>query len=556
VKKATRKKPASKSTRPKEELNQQELELSVKLEQRGVAQDIIERLSREVLRTTSVKRFLPKTRTRLLSIDFIEDEKESKPTRIPPPPSRYRATIYDYANNRAVMVEGKIENLKEIEDEIEIIESGIQPLPSDEEFEAAVRILAKDPTLAPAIRERSLQPYRPMPPLINVELPDGRVERTLAVGLFSPNERIKNRIIGVNMIRESVLQELQDVALPSADSCGPPQDFNCPDSGSNGQVKITVTQGSTVLWTFVVVRPSASSGTNGSGIELRYVDYRGKRVLYRAHVPILNVMYSNEGASAGCGPTYRDWQNSETCFQASGTDLAPGFRLCPTPAKTILETGSDSGNFKGVAIYVQGQEVVLVSEMQAGWYRYISEWRLHANGTIRPRFGFAAGNNPCTCKAHHHHVYWRLDFDIRTAGNNVVEEFNDPPLIGTSNWHTKKYEIRRTKDAGRKRKWRVKNTQTGEGYLIVPGANDGKSDGYGVGDLWVLRYHSSEIDDGQGFTTDASLSQAHLDRFINGEVVENSDVVIWYAGHFLHDVAHGDGGSHIVGPDLVPFNRS
>jgi hypothetical protein len=68
---------------------------------------------------------------------------------------------------------------------------------------------------------------------------------------------------------------------------------------------------------------------------------------------------------------------------------------------------------------VQGQEAVLVSELQAGWYRYISQWRFHANGTIRPRFGFSAANNPCTCKDHHHHVYWRLDFDIRTAGNNV-----------------------------------------------------------------------------------------------------------------------------------------
>jgi len=29
---------------------------------------------------------------------------------------------------------------------------------------------------------------------------------------------------------------------------------------------------------------------------------------------------------------------------------------------------------------------VLVSEMSAGWYRYVSEWRFHADGTIQPRF--------------------------------------------------------------------------------------------------------------------------------------------------------------------------
>ncbi len=56
------------------------------------------------------------------------------------------------------------------------------------------------------------------------------------------------------------------------------------NKGDAGQVWITVTQGGTVLWKFLAVRPAASSGTRGSGVELRFVDYRGKRVLYRAHV--------------------------------------------------------------------------------------------------------------------------------------------------------------------------------------------------------------------------------------------------------------------------------
>jgi hypothetical protein len=77
-------------------------------------------------------------------------------------------------------------------------------------------------------------------------------------------------------------------------------------------------------------------------------------VLYRAHVPILNVKY---GGNA-CGP-YRDWQNQEGMIEANGADVAPGFRLCNVSAETILDTGNDAGNYLGVAIYVQGQEVVL-----------------------------------------------------------------------------------------------------------------------------------------------------------------------------------------------------
>ena len=88
---------------------------------------------------------------------------------------------------------------------------------------------------------------------------------------------------------------------------------------------------------------------------------------------------------------------------------------------------------------------------------------------------------------------------------------------------------------------------------MIPGANDGSRDSFGVGDLWVLRYRSSELDDGQGFTTDPAIAKAILDNFLNGEYIDGNDVVIWYAAHFRHDAA-GPEVSHIVGPDLKPVN--
>ena len=336
--------------------------------------------------------------------------------------------------------------------------------------------------------------------------------------------------------------------------CGIPYTQQPTARHTPGQVWITVTQGGQVLWRFLAVRPAASSGTNGSGIELRYVDYRGKRVLYRAHVPILNVKYDT-----ACGP-FRDWQNQEGMIQANGTDVAPGFRLCNSPAKTFINTGSDAGNYLGVAIYVQGQEVVLVSEMEAGWYRYISEWRLHTDGTIRPRFGFSAVRNSCVCHRHHHHVYWRLDFDIRTAGNNIVREFNDPPIIGRSHWHSKYYEIKRSRDPARKRKWRVENALTGEAYDIIPGPYDGVANifpdwPFPVGDVWIMRYRGSEIDDGV-IATGPPYEASVLDMWVNGEVISNRDVVIWYAGHATHDFPSEPPCTfgHIVGPELKPVN--
>jgi hypothetical protein len=315
-----------------------------------------------------------------------------------------------------------------------------------------------------------------------------------------------------------------------------------------------VWQGDDLLWDFVVVRPSASSGVNGSGVELRLVDYQGVRVLHRAHVPILNVAY--DGLDGGCGPTYRDWLNQESCFEADGDEPVAGFRVCAAAARTILERGEGGGGFRGVALWLEGDELVVASQLEAGWYRYLSEWRLHRDGTIRPRMGFAAVRNPCTCEPHTHHAYWRLDFDITGAGLNLVQEHNSPTLPGQlAPWHTIRYEVQRPRDPAHQRRWRVRTVRSAHGYAVVPGPDDGTADAFGAGDVWVLAYHPEELDDGEGFTTDPTRSRAHLDWFVTGELVEREDVVLWYGAHFRHAPGEGaDDAPHRVGPDLEPFN--
>lgn len=532
-------------------------ELKVKITTEGPSPNIFRDLSASLLGHASLRESLTKTRSRLLSLETLEaEDKSGSSTRAPAQSNRFRATIYDYSNNRVLRAEGDLTNQRRLT----VTELSQQPPPTSEEFDEAVSILAKDVGIGPSLRGKRVRPYRPMPPIISSTQPDGRNERTVSVGLIPTNGQGRHEIVGVNMIRQSVVRferGAPDTARADPSICGQP-DATQPTTtkGVPGQAWVTVTQGRTVLWKFLVVRPSASSGTNGSGVELRFVDYRGKRVLYRAHVPILNVKYKGDA----CGP-YRDWQFEEGMIQANGADVAPGFRLCPTPAKTIFDTGSDTGNFLGTAIYVEGQEVVLVSEMQAGWYRYISMWRLHADGTIRPRFGFSAVTSSCVCNVHYHHVYWRLDFDIRTPGNNIVREFNNPCLPGIcpSNWHNKDFEIMRPRDPARHRKWRVQNSVTGEAYEIIPGPEDGEAATFpdapfGRGDLWFLRYRPTEIDDGSIAT--GPPFEAGLNDFINGESLKNQDVVVWYAGHVVHDVASEPPGEfgHICGPELKPVN--
>jgi hypothetical protein len=538
--------------------------LTVTVQPFGPTPEKIQSLAQSIPRQAAVQKELARTRSRLLRIDLLDPPEQAK-SRAPKPPDRFRATFVDYTNNRTLFATGKLSNSRAVE----VTESSLQPRPSEEEFQEAVSLVMKDPELGPATRAESLRPYRPMPPLVGDELEDGRVERVVAVGLLPRNggpapvglrrEGVRgHEIVGVDMARRELVRfepgergRAPATAAAHNPICGLNDAGQPTASGVAGSAWVTVKQGATTLWKFMVVRPAGSSGIYGSGVELRALDYRGKRLLHRAHVPILNVKYDGDA----CGP-FRDWQDQEGKFSATGSDPVAGFRLCSAPATTILETGSDLGNFLGVAIFVKDQEVVLVSELEAGWYRYISRWRLHADGSIRPRFGFSAVENSCVCAVHHHHVYWRLDFDVGTAGDNVVQEFNDPPLSGnTSNWHTLSYEVRRARSPERNRRWRVKNKTTGDAYEIIPGAHDGIAKAmpdwpYGRGDAWFLRYRGTEIDDGAV----ATGSEAGLDSWVNGEPINGKDVVVWYAGHSTHDVGHEEPGEfgHIVGPELKP----
>ncbi len=504
-------------------------------------------LSQEPLAT-----MLKDTRHGLLSVTQFDQHEEAKSDAAAPAPN-FQAVIQDYTNRRTVRVTAALAS----PERMVVEESADRPVLAVSEFEQAIRLVRNHDAFRG--NANAFTPYQAMPGIMGDQLDDGSFERILTVGLLPRNDSFRHEIVGVNLDTNAVVR-FPNGAPPGSSAgfqtCGITGDANQQTvTSAAGQVWITVKQGSTTLWKFLAVRPAASSGTRGSGVELRFVDFKGKRVLYRAHVPILNVRYDADA----CGP-YRDWQNQEGMIQAVGVDVAPGFRLCTAPAQTILESGTDIGNYLGTAIYVKGQEVVLVCEMQAGWYRYVSEWRLHSNGTIHPRFGFGAIKNSCVCNRHHHHAYWRFDFDIKTASNNLVREFNDPPLFGASNWHDKKFEIKRFRDPARKRKWRVLNTGSGDAYDIVPTPEDGEAMKspdwpFGQGDVWVLRYHGNELDDGVNIVQGPAASvQAHLDNFVNGESVQNTDVVVWYAGHVVHDVNNDPPGvfGHFTGPLLVP----
>jgi len=568
--------------------NKKRQPVTINIKPVGPTQEDIDRVSNSVKQNPQVQKYLQGTRSRLLSFEINQTDVK-RPGDIQQ--TIFHAVFYDYTNNRTVVADGNFTNPSSLQ----VKESNEQPLPNDEEFDEAVRILQNNSEFSSRLRDKTLFVYRAMPPVVEPTDGNTRIQRTLHVGLAprGTNENESHEVVGVNMISEKVVRYANG-APPTCEAS--PEACGVPDAGQSttsrntaGQYQLTVTQGQTTLWEMLIVRPSVSTGTRASGIEVRDVKYKGKSVMKRGHAPVLNVLYDGNA----CGP-YRDWQYQEDQFQtpAGSTDPAPGIRLAPSTSTTVLDTGNDTGNFRGVAVYpndngtpsnTNDDETVLITELQAGWYRYLMEWRFGHDGTIRPRFGFGATDNSCVCARHHHHVYWRFDMDVAGTNNKVYQTEIPKKLSDRGGWQQITTEAKRTREYPKKRNFIIQNAAGSEAYILTPNISDGIrggiDDAYGSGDLWFLRYKTgttnlqNEYDDGHNSVggtcqysggNTVSGSCIHIDGFVNNEDLNSQDVVVWYGAHFIHsdgnNIINPDRsgevltGLHVVGPDLRPMN--
>jgi ribosomal protein L34 len=327
------------------------------------------------------------------------------------------------------------------------------------------------------------------------------------------------------------------------------------------------------LWEFDVYRPSNRTTLNSSGLELRNVTYRGRTVLARAGVPVLNVEY-DEG---GCG-CFRDWQDDEASIEVGddaaivadcgtfrerrgGTDVTiqTGIALsAPGVVETACEAndspsnpspGGDVGLFEGIAVEDYGDELVLTAHTEAGWYRYRMKWHFYADGRIWPEFSFAAAAAVCTSVGHRHHAYWRFDFDLDgTPSNDVVREFVAP---GTDGQVFTTESSRVLGGAADQTYWSVVDGASGIGYEIRPSDADRRLpvDPFSKTDALVLRYKMDEIDDGETISSGCAFA---FEPFVDGESVEGEDTVFWYRSGALHS-AGSPFECDIAGPMLIPI---
>lgn len=278
----------------------------------------------------------------------------------------------------------------------------------------------------------------------------------------------------------------------------------------------------------------------GGGLVISNARFKGTSVLYQATQPFVLVPYH------GHSPTFKDGLGFGACGQGvSYTAMIPTAPNAPWAPGVATNDNLFSAANPGGAVMVEQEAATLLepakaiiwAKMQAVNYQYIQQWAFHADGAIEASVGLGGRLwtfNPPTM-GHIHNFYFRLDFDIVTAGNNLVQRFahkgNDP---GDDGWTDITVEGKETIDPTRFTKWRIVNKAPKpngqlQSYELSPGS-EGLPDGtysaartYSTGDLWVVRYKPGAEDGSTVTCNDTVLGTSYA----NGESVDGQDVVVW-----------------------------
>jgi hypothetical protein len=469
-------------------------------------------------------------------------------------PVRFDATIYDSTVEKAFEL-----LVDENGNELSRREVVLAPTTTESEFEDARGIVSLSPLFSASIAAGLVELYPPMPPSST----DSAGRRLVNVGVLvrAGSGLETNEVVSVHIPTQQIVRHASgapESSRASAATCGPTVEGCGAIPGACTSSYLVEWPATDPVWRFTVTHPKCTTNVqpDATGLLLTEVYYQDELILERAEMPVLNVQYH----ANSCGP-YRDWLWQEDCFQATGVDAGQGIRVTtgnPAPS-TLCETGSDAGNFKGVAIHDQGSYLWLLTESRAGWYRYAMEWKLYLDGTIEPVFGFGAARNSCTCNLHVHHAYWRFEWAIggvagnQTTGINALERLV-PESADLYSPVVSEGKFTRPVPDPTSDRWRIQNAESGTAYVLEPGYGDGDAvnDPYADADTWALAYNPSEINDPSGGGTQISINS-----WINGESLGGGKrLVLWYHAGYEHDTPEGAHEScELVGPRLVPYRK-
>jgi primary-amine oxidase len=244
--------------------------------------------------------------------------------------------------------------------------------------------------------------------------------------------------------------------------------------------------------------------------------------------------------------------------------------------------------------FTMAERVVVFMSSQVGKENYINRWEFNDDGAIEVMLGvsgqvpftkastsYAAygsrldkstNTTPRIGLAHHHNVYYRLDFDIDGSANDVVSRrtfaptdsspWLDPTCTGpgacgkvTITPITK--ETAQTWSPTAQTVWTIHDS-------VIKNA-DGRNIGYEIGpeiqglwrgmtsttepwagsELWVTKFNSCELFAVRNTapalpTSCGTANKTSVHQMANDESLAGQDIVVWYANRMLHDVRDED----------------
>jgi primary-amine oxidase len=303
-----------------------------------------------------------------------------------------------------------------------------------------------------------------------------------------------------------------------------------------------------------------------NGLVLENVAFHGRSVLRYAGMAEIFVPY-NQGQprptdfGSGIAPKMVELFPGKDCVPGALACMAWNAQGHETGKRVVMMHEESTGlSYVGNLGRAYGKMLVLWCTYNLDGYYYISRWKFRDDGCLMPEVGLTGplqhtrpgdASSPLGsfvgkktfAPSHVHNMYFCLDFDIDGALPNVVEEFNFEPdepgsLSGKHSWTPLTRETARAANAATFRTWRVVNptSKNAHGrprsYELIPGGNGmyrgGDDEKFAHAELWVTRHRPKE------HPNDRRALNIILPEYLNDEIIDRQNVVVWYALHVHH----------------------
>jgi Copper amine oxidase, enzyme domain len=290
------------------------------------------------------------------------------------------------------------------------------------------------------------------------------------------------------------------------------------------------------------------SQLNGSGLEIWFADFQGRRVMWRGSQPFAIVPYHRPIAAGAPSPPHYTFKDGISP-QWGGAEFTSLKRSAPNTWASLAHNAAVDTEAVEVHVDPSGHfgpaHLTITAKFQCGWYQYVHSWEFDGDGNIHARVAMGGQLNPNDpSKAHLHHMYFRVDLDIDGFSRDLFEQFehnsfNDP---GGDGWVTIGTQGKRLHAPNRARKWRIRDSaSTSElgafrGYEIEIPQLAGR-DNYSTGDIWATVYRGDSVQQGGEVGVSAPTDEVLETNYCQGPLdkVNGNDVVFWVAIHAHHD---------------------